>query len=77
MHFGSHLIDHKQPLFCLASRAYNKKKGERKEEKMSETSTVKWLSYTLNRPSSNGQQAGQAQSIPNLFFNNAVTWWNY
>ena len=64
MHFGSHLIDHKQHTI--------KKKGERKEEKMSETSTVKWLSYTLNRPSSNGQQEGQAQAIPNLFFDDAV-----
>ena len=72
MHFGSHLIDHKQPCFCLASSAYNKKNGNRKEEKINETSTVKWLSYTLNRRSSNGQQEGQAQSIPNKFFDDAV-----
>ena len=42
------------------------------EKKCSETSTLKWLSYTLNRPPSNAQQEGQAQSIPNLFFNDAI-----
>ena len=65
MQFGSLLKDHKQSLFCSARRAYNKIKRE-KRRKCCETSIVKWLSYTLNCPPSNGQQESQAQSIPNL-----------
>ena len=45
-----------------------------KNKKYSKTSIVKWLSYTVNCPPSNGPQEGQAQSIPNLFFDDAVEW---
>ena len=44
------------------------------KKKCSKTSIVKWLSYTVNRPPSNAQQEGQAQSIPNLFFDDADEW---
>ena len=33
--------------------------------KCRKTPIVKWLSYTLNRPPSNGHQEGPPQSIPN------------
>ena len=54
MHFRSLLKDHKQSLFCLARRACNKKKRE-KRRKCCETSILKWLSYTLNRPEENNK----------------------
>ena len=47
------------------------------KKKCSETSILKCLSYNLNRPPSSVWQEGQAQSIPDLFFNDAVEQQNY
>jgi len=47
------------------------------KKKCSKMSIMKCLSYTVNRHPSNGQQEGQAQPIPNLFFHDAAEWQNY